>query len=78
MLTIFKFFEDYIRIVSKVFQFGIKIGRLFGKLLGPIMAIFEVVVGLVQAFTDPKLSDKSFLQKIVTGFTQGILNFFDL
>lgn len=75
--TLFKFFEDYIRIASKVFQYGIKIGRLFGKLLGPVIAIFEVVVGLVQAFTDPKLSDKSFLQKIITGFTQGILNFFD-
>jgi len=75
--TFFKFFEDYIRIASKVFQFGAKLGRLFGKLLGPVMAVFEVVVGLVQAFTDPKLQDKSFLQKIVTGFTQGILNFFD-
>jgi len=75
--TFFKFFEDYIRIAAKVFQFGIKTGRLFGKLLGPIMAIFEVVIGLVQAFTDPKLSDKSFLQKIVTGLTQGLLNFFD-
>ena len=75
--TFFKFFEDYIRIASKVFQFGAKLGRLFGKLLGPVMAVFEVVVGLVQAFTDPKLSDKSFLQKIVTGLTQGLLNFFD-
>jgi len=75
--TFFKLFEDYIRIAFKVFQFGTKIGRLFGKLLGPVMAVFEVVVGLVQAFTDPKLSDKSFLQKIVTGLTQGLLNFFD-
>ena len=75
--TFFKLFEDYIRIAFKVFQVGSKIGRLFGKLLGPVMAVFEVVVGLVQAFTDPKLSDKSFLQKIVTGLTQGLLNFFD-
>jgi len=73
----FAFFEDSIRVVFKIFQVGTKVGRLFGKLLGPIMALFEVVVGLVQAFTDPKLSDKSFLQKIITGFTQGILNFFD-
>jgi len=75
--TFFKFFEESIRIGFKVFQFGAKLGRLFGKLLGPVMAVFEVVVGLVQAFTDPKLSDKSFLQKIVTGLTQGLLNFFD-
>jgi len=75
--TFFRLFEDYIRVIFKVFQFGTKIGRLFGKLLGPVMAVFEVVVGLVQAFTDPKLSDKSFLQKIVTGLTQGLLNFFD-
>lgn len=75
--NVFKFIEDYVRVAFKVFQIGIKIGRLFGKLLGPVLAIFEVVVGLVQAFTDPKLKDKSFLQKIVTGFTQGILNFFD-
>jgi len=75
--TFFKLFEDSIRIAFKVFQVGSKIGRLFGKLLGPVMAVFEVVVGLVQAFTDPKLSDKSFLQKIVTGLTQGLLNFFD-
>jgi len=75
--TLFKFFEDYIRVISKAFQIGIKIGRLFGKLLGPVMALFEVVVGLVQAFTDPKLSDKSFLQKTITGLTQGLLNFFD-
>ena len=73
----FKFFESSIRIGFKLFQVGAKLGRLFGKLLGPVMAVFEVVVGLVQAFTDPKLSDKSFLQKIVTGLTQGLLNFFD-
>lgn len=75
--NIFKLIEDYVRVAFKVFQIGIKVGRLFGKLLGPVLVIFETVVGLVQAFTDPKLSDKSFLQKIITGFTQGILNFFD-
>lgn len=75
--TFFKFFEDQIRIVLKVFQTGIKIGRLFGKLLGPVLVVFETIVGLVQAFTDPKLSDKSFLQKTITGLTQGLLNFFD-
>ena len=73
----FAFFEDAIRVVFKVFQIGTKIGRLFGKLLGPVLVIFETVVGLVQAFTDPKLSDKSFSQKIITGLTQGLLNFFD-
>ena len=75
--TFFKYFDDYIRIFFKTFQIGIKIGRLFGKLLGPVMVVFETIVGLVQAFTDPKLADKSFLQKIVTGLTQGLLNFFD-
>jgi hypothetical protein len=75
--TFFKLFEDYIRIAFKVFQVGSKIGRLVGKLLGPVLALFEVIVGLYQAFTDPKLADKSFLQKIVTGLTQGLLNFFD-
>lgn len=75
--TFFKFFEDQIRIVLKVFQIGVKVGRLFGKLLGPVLVLFEAVVGLYQAFTDPKLQDKSFLQKIITGLTQGLLNFFD-
>jgi len=75
--VVFKLIEDYVRVASKVFQIAIKVGRLFGKLLGPVLVIFETIVGLVQAFTDPKLKDKSFLQKLITGFTQGILNFFD-
>jgi hypothetical protein len=75
--TFFKLFEDYIRIAFKVFQVGSKIGRLVGKILGPVLALFEVIVGLVEAFNDPKLKDKSFLQKVVTGLTKGLLNFFD-
>jgi ASC-1-like (ASCH) protein len=75
--TFFRLFEDYIRIAFKVFQVGSKIGRLVGKILGPVLALFEVIVGLVEAFNDPKLKDKSFLQKVVTGLTKGLLNFFD-
>jgi len=75
--TFFKLFEDSIRIAFKVFQVGSKIGRLVGKILGPVLALFEVIVGLVEAFNDPKLKDKSFLQKVVTGLTKGLLNFFD-
>jgi len=79
--TFFKYFDDYIRIFFKTFQIGIKFGRVFAKFLGPvglaISAIFELIMAMYQAFSDPKLSDKSFFQKIITGFTQGFLNFFD-
>jgi len=78
--TLFKFFEEFIRSFFKIMELGIKIGRGIGKFvpyLNIILAVFEVGYGLYQAFTDSKLADKSFLQKIITGFTQGLLNFFD-
>jgi hypothetical protein len=63
------------------FKLGLKVGRIFGRILTPLMALIEIGVGLFQAFTDPKLKDKSFLQKLVTGVTKGLaslLNIFEI
>lgn len=73
-----KVFTGFLSQLGGFFSLGLKVGRLFGKILAPLMALFEVGVGLFQAFTDPKLKDKSFLQKMVTGLVKGILNFFDI
>ena len=70
------FFDDIFKLVSGPFKAGLAIGKTLGRLLGPIFAIFEVFVGLYQSFTDPKLKDKSFLQKAVTGVVKGIIEFF--
>ena len=64
--------------ISKFFTLGLKVGRLFGKILGPVAVLFELGSGLFKAFTDTKLSDKSFVQKLITGIVGGIGGFFDL
>lgn len=64
--------------ISKFFKLGLKVGKLFGRLLGPLFAIFEVFTGIFKAFTDDKLTDKSFMQKLITGILGGLGSFFDL
>lgn len=64
--------------LSGFFKLGMGIGRIFGKVLWPIFAIIEIVTGLFKAFTDPKLKDKSFIQKMITGLVAGIAGFFDI
>jgi len=64
--------------LGKIFTKALALGRLLGKFLLPLLAVFEVLVGTFQAFTDPKLKDKSNLQKIITGVLKGILNIFDI
>jgi hypothetical protein len=73
---IFSFFDDIFKLVSGPFKAGLAIGKTLGRALGPIFAIFEVFIGLYESFTDPKLKDKSFLQKAVTGVVKGIIEFF--
>ena len=75
LTPIFEVFQDIAKFAGKWFAFGFKYGKILGDALGPIMAIIEVLVGLYQAFTDPKLKDKSFLQKALTGVVTGILEF---
>ena len=73
---IFDFFGDIFKFVSGPFKAGAGLGKLLGRALGPIFALVEVFIGLYQSFTDPKLKDKSFLQKAVTGVVKGIIEFF--
>ena len=70
------FFDDIFKLVSGPFKAGLALGKTLGRALGPIFAIFEVFIGLYESFTDPKLKDKSFLQKAVTGVVKGIIEFF--
>jgi len=77
-MKLFKSFMGFFSKLSGFFKIGLKLGRLVGKLLWPIFAIIETVTGLFKAFSDPKLKDKSFLQKLVTGLVAGIAGFFDI
>jgi len=75
---LFKSFLGFFGKLSGFFKLGLKLGRLVGKLLWPLFAIIETVSGLFKAFTDPKLQDKSFIQKMITGLVAGIAGFFDI
>lgn len=68
----------FFKSLAPFFEVGLKAGRLFGKVLFPIFLIIDVISGFYKSFTDPKLKDKSFLQKAITGFISGILGFFDI
>lgn len=73
-----KGFMGFLSKLGGFFSIGLKVGKVFGRLFGPILALYEIGVGLFQAFSDPKLKDKSFLQKLITGVVKGILNFFNI
>jgi len=77
-MRLFKSFMGFFSKLSGFFKLGLKLGRLLGKLAVPIFLIIETVTGLFKAFTDPKLKDKSFLQKLITGLVAGIAGFFDI
>ena len=73
-----KGFMGFIGKISKFFKLGMKVGRIFGKLAAPLFLIIEIFTGIFKAFTDTKLSDKSFIQKLTTGLVAGIGGFFDI
>lgn len=73
---IFEFFDDIWKSLSGFFKAGFNVGKQLGKALGPLFLIVETLIGLYQSFTDPKLKDKSFLQKALTGVVTGIIEFF--
>ena len=73
-----KGFMGFFGKISKFFKLGMKVGRVFGRLLGPLFFVIEIFSGLYKAFTDTKLADKSFTQKLITGFVAGIGGFFDI
>lgn len=74
----FKLFTGFISKLGVFFQMGLKAGKLFGKVLAPLFLVIELVAGFFKSFTDDKLKDKSFLQKALTGFFTGILEFLDI
>jgi len=76
-----KLFENFFGIFSKIFkglEAGLKWGKTFADFLFPIIAVLETIVGVFQAYNDPKLKDASNAQKIITGVLKGLLNTFDL
>ena len=70
--------EGPLKIIFKGLQLGLKVGRLFGKLLIPLAVVLELFSGLFKAFSDEKLSNKSFIQKLITGVVAGIGGFLDI
>jgi hypothetical protein len=74
----FKGFLGFLSKLGGFFNLGLKAGKIFGKLLAPLFLVIEIVTGLFKAFNDDKLKDKSFFQKLLTGFISGILEFFDI
>lgn len=56
-----------------------KIGRVFGRLLGPVIAIFDIITNVIGSVKQQGLSFKSVLDGLLGGiisfFTLGILNF---
>jgi len=72
---IFEFFDDIWKAVGGFFKAGFNVGKQIGRALGPLFFIVETIIGLYQSFTDPKLKDKSFIQKALTGFVTGFVEF---
>ena len=67
-----------LKIIFKGLQLGLKVGRFFGKLLIPLAVVLELFSGLFKAFSDEKLSNKSFIQKLITGVVAGLGGFLDI
>ena len=70
--------EGPLKIIFKGLQLGLKVGRFFGKLLIPLAVVLELFSGLFKAFSDEKLSNKSFIQKLITGVVAGLGGFLDI
>lgn len=71
-------------VVSKMFGMLAKsplfrIGRIFGRILGPVIAIFDIITNMIGSIKQQGLSFKSVLDGLLGGivsfFTLGILNF---
>ena len=65
-------------VIGGFLEAGITLGKGIGKLALKALAFLEIIYGLYQSFSDPKLTNKSTLQKIITGVVKGILNLFDI
>lgn len=70
--------EGPLRLIFKGLEYGVRFGKFVGKFLVPLAVALELFMGLFKAFTDTKLSDKSFIQKLTTGIIAGIGGFFDI